>query len=168
MIYFVTGFMGVGKTTIGKQLAEFLTIPFIDLDQYIEQKEEKTIKVVFDQSGEDEFRLLERKYLLDLIKTTKEKTVIALGGGTICHLHNHIDILQNGICIYLKSDWTTISQNLKNISNRPLIEQKSEGELKSLYLKRVPFYQLSQVETLANTGFEAKKLAESLKLLTNR
>ena len=160
--------MGVGKTTIGNQLAELLQVSFIDLDQHIEKKEKNSISDIFNQGGEEEFRLLERKHLLQLIKITKEKTEIALGGGTICHLHNHINILQNGICIYLKSEWSAINENLKNLVDRPLIQQKSESELHALYLKRVPFYHLSQVETLTNTGFEAKKLAKSLKLLTNR
>ena len=168
MLFFITGFMGVGKTTFGKQLAEELHISFIDLDEFIEKNENRTITELFQNEGEEGFRLLERKHLLHLIKTTKEKTVIALGGGTICHLHNYIDILQNGICIYLKSEWSVIRENLKNLPNRPLIDQKSESELKAIYNKRVPFYQLSQVETLTNTGFEVKKLVESLKLLTNR
>ncbi|MBT8327323.1 MAG: shikimate kinase [Bacteroidia bacterium] len=168
MLFFVTGFMGVGKTTIGNQLAQILQVSFVDLDQFIERKEEKSISDIFEELGEEEFRLLERKHLLSLIKKTETRTVIALGGGTICHLHNHIDILQNGICIYLKTDWLTIKENLKKLKNRPLIQQKSENELALLYHKRVPFYELSQVETLTNTGFEAKKVAESLKLLTNR
>lgn len=168
MLIFITGFMGVGKTTIGRQLALNLNIPFIDLDEHIEAQTDSSIVDLFSSHGEDHFREVERKALLDIIKKTKKNCIIALGGGTMCHLNNHIDILRHGVCLYLKKTWSMIEKDLKNDQNRPIVLELSNEELYRLFKQREPIYALSQVQTVANTVFDLKNLENRLKLLTNR
>jgi len=168
MLIFITGFMGVGKTTIGKQVAELLNIPFLDLDEEIENQEQKSISQIFKENGEDYFRQAERSLLESVIKSKKETTIIALGGGTMCHLSNHLLILQNGIAVYLKTSWEEIEKEINLLQNRPKLSNTDVHQVYQLFRQREPIYALSQLETLANTSFDPKKLANRLKLLTNR
>src|SRR3954463_4718303 len=80
---FLTGFMGSGKTTAGAKLATLLKTRFIDLDSYLEKRENRTIPQIFETDGESTFRDLETKYLLEILRL-KEPHVISLGGGTVC------------------------------------------------------------------------------------
>lgn len=167
MHIFITGYMGVGKTTIGKELSELLYIPFIDLDAFIEENTSSSIHQLFKTKGEQQFRKMERDALLALCDK-KENYLIALGGGTMCHLDNHLDILQNGIAVYLYKPWSEIALNLNQLQNRPLIQKNNMTELEAIFRKREPFYELSQLKMPTNSTFEVKKLADTLKILTNR
>ncbi len=168
MIYFITGFMGVGKTTIGRELALELDAHFIDLDEAIENRVQKSVSQIFSDHGEIAFRDLEEWELNHQIKNAKSTTVISLGGGTIAHRLNHMVMLRNGLVIYLKKEWEEIEEGLKTLENRPLLKELDTTQLKKLFNERRPFYELAQVETLVKTGFDTKKLVFSLKLLTNR
>lgn len=167
MHIFITGYMGVGKTTVGKELSDLLQLPFIDLDDYITEQEESSISDIFTIHGEEAFRDIERKALLRIC-TKKQKHIVALGGGTMCHLGNHIDILRNGLAVYLYKPWDEIREHLPELGDRPLVHQKSLVELEVIFRKREHFYKQSQLTIPINTTFEAKKLANYLKLLTNR
>ena len=168
MHVFLTGFMGVGKTTIGRELSHITELPFIDLDEYIEQYAKQSILDIFETEGEYGFRKIEREALLHLLNTTTNKTIIALGGGTMSAQTNCFDILQHGVCVYLQKDWKDIAYELIKLADRPLVEQNTESELKVLFEKREPFYKLSQLKMPINSTFTAKKLAQTLKLSTFR
>ncbi|MDB4161140.1 shikimate kinase [Bacteroidia bacterium] len=167
MHIFITGYMGVGKTTVGQKLSELLQVPFIDLDAFIEQNTSSSIPQLFKTKGEQQFRKLERDALLTLCNK-KENHLIALGGGTMCHLNNHLDILQNGIAVYLYKPWSEIARNLNQLQNRPLIQKNNMTELEAIFRKRQPFYELSQLKMPTNSTFNTEKLADTLKILTNR
>jgi len=167
MHLFLTGFMGVGKTFIGKQLSELLQLPFIDLDVAIEKTTEKSIPELFDIEGEDSFRLKETQILKKTISTV-DQSIISLGGGTICNVQNSKIILENGISIYLYKPWSELENNLSKLKGRPIIKQNSTTELKLLFSKREHFYEQSQLKMPINTDFEPQILANYLKLLTNR
>ncbi|PCJ66467.1 MAG: hypothetical protein COA58_06730 [Bacteroidetes bacterium] len=168
MHIFLTGFMGVGKTTIGKELSVITHLPFIDLDEQITQITSKSIPELFKEKGEYEFRIIERNALLDILKITKTKTIIALGGGTMASSTNAIDIIQNGVCVYLHKPWEEIAKTSSRLEGRPLIKQKSLSELESIFRKREAFYELSQLKMPINSGFTPLKLAQTLRLSTNR
>lgn len=147
MRVFLIGYMGSGKSTIGKILARKLKMHFIDLDHYIETKEQKTIADIFNTEGEKKFRALEKKYLQDII--TNNNTVISLGGGTPCFNNNMEIIKRNGISIYIKMTPDALVKRLINTKKkRPLIHKMSEPELKSFIetnlQKRDLFYSQSQ------------------------
>ena len=100
MRVFLIGFMGCGKSTIGKALAKQMGFDFIDLDKYIEKKEVKSIQQIFKKKGELSFRKMEGIALLEVCK--KNNIVIATGGGTPCFLKNMQTILEKGRSIYIK------------------------------------------------------------------
>ena len=117
MLYLI-GFMGVGKTTIGEQIAAINKVVFIDTDKQIEKETSKSIKEIFETDGEIAFRKLET----DTIRSINRKSVIACGGGLPAH-NNNIEYLKHkGTVIYLKASTETLIKRLeKNKNKRPLI-----------------------------------------------
>ena len=117
MLYLI-GFMGVGKTTIGKQIAAFNKVVFIDTDSQIEKETSKSIKEIFETDGEIAFRKLET----DTIRSINRKAIIACGGGLPAH-NNNIEYLKHkGTVIYLKASKEILIKRLeKNKNKRPLI-----------------------------------------------
>ncbi len=140
---FLTGFMGSGKTSVGKKLANKLEKQFYDLDRFIEEKEGKSISEIFREIGESGFRELESKYLREL--ANQQNAVIALGGGTPCFSNNMEFIKSNGISIYLKLDESILVGRLRtNKTKRPLIANKTDEEISAFVREtleqREPFY----------------------------
>jgi shikimate kinase len=167
MHLFLTGFMGVGKTTIGKQLSDLLDFSFVDLDAHIEQKEKKTISSIFLEDGEAYFRTKERECIEDLLDQ-RGNYVIALGGGSLQNRDVAQQIFKSGICIYLYKPWADLAIQLSKLTNRPLLEQKSMVELELLFESRASLYELSQLKVPINSTFTLEKLAQTLRLSTNR
>ncbi|MEO6882890.1 MAG: shikimate kinase [Bacteroidia bacterium] len=127
MNIFLIGYMGSGKSTVGKKLATKLNRPFIDLDQYLEKKENRSIAEIFETEGEGKFREKERVYLQEIC--AQDNTIVALGGGTVCFFDNLKLIHSHGISIYLKASVDTIFNRLKNAkTKRPLLEKFSSDE----------------------------------------
>ncbi len=115
--------MGSGKSTIGKQLAERLNYYFVDLDNFIEEKTFSKINLLFRQFGEEEFRKIEKEYLLDL--AVYDNMVVACGGGTITNLANEKWMNENGLTVLLDENFETIFKRLnqeKEIEKRPLLK----------------------------------------------
>jgi shikimate kinase len=112
-------------------MASLLKYSFVDLDKYIQEKENKTIQFIFDNEGEDEFRRLETKYLAELI-SQNEKHVIALGGGTVC-FNNNVDLVKaNGILVYIRMSPQALAERLlKSRQKRPLLKNISAEKLPS-------------------------------------
>lgn len=122
------GFMGCGKSTIGKKIAKLLDIPFIDSDNEIERIHKKTVPELFQDFGESGFRQLEKDYIESLSKETQ--FVLATGGGLPC-FNNNIQLLNElGTTIYLNRPSKELAQRLiKSKTERPLIKGKSLNEL---------------------------------------
>lgn len=117
---FLCGFMGVGKSTVGKLLSEKLACPFIDLDQIIVQHEHASIPQIFSQKGEAHFRSIETQCLRSL--STQNPSVIALGGGTLNLPENSAFVTHSGELIYLAADPKTLEDRLgPEASTRPLL-----------------------------------------------
>jgi shikimate kinase len=128
MRVFLIGFMGSGKTTLGKQLARKLGYRFVDQDHYIESKTGMSIADFFTSKGEQEFRNMEHQALKELILL--EDVVVATGGGAPCFFNNMDLMNQNGIAIYIKVKPEILKSRLKNAQEeRPLLRGKSEQEL---------------------------------------
>lgn len=128
MTFFLTGFMGSGKTYWGKIWAEQYNLDFIDLDEVIEKREGKTIAEIFADGGETFFRQIEFTALrsIDNIKDT----IVACGGGTPCFLENMQWMNNNGTTVYLSSAPAEIFDRvLPELKKRPLISTMNETEL---------------------------------------
>jgi|TARA_B100001142_G_scaffold309258_1_gene341573 shikimate kinase len=137
MRIFLIGFMGSGKTTLGKELSKDLGLKFIDLDTYIENKIGMTITDIFNNKGEEKFRIIEKECLIEL--STEEHIVIATGGGTPCFYNNMQKILDCGISIYLKTEIQDLLKRLeKDRKGRPLIQNKSINEIKTYIKNQLP------------------------------
>ena len=154
---FVCGFMGAGKSTVGKALASKAGLPFHDLDDCIEQQAGQTIPAIFESEGEQGFRQKEQAALLDVIRNAKG--VIALGGGTLQSQYLVDQIKVNGLLVFIDTSMEQIVERIRGDEHRPLLadengEMKSELVLKedltALFKERQPFYE--QAEVTVNTG----------------
>ena len=124
---FLIGYMGSGKSTVGKKLAKKMNYSFVDLDYYIEKKHSKNISDIFSDRGEEVFRKLERDSLVEVIKM--DNVVISLGGGTPCFFDNLQRIQENGISIYLKMPAQALLNRLNNAKiERPLLKGMGDNE----------------------------------------
>ena len=162
MIIVLIGYMGSGKSTLGKELATVLNYDFLDLDDYISEKEKKSIPDLFKTKGEIYFRKKETYYLNEMIHTS-EKVVLALGGGTPCY-GNNMDLLlgnPNVITFYLKLSIPLLTKRLfLEREKRPLISHiNSEDDLlefigKHLF-ERTHYY--NQAQITINTDYKTKQ-----------
>jgi len=132
------GYMASGKSTVGKKLAKKLFLPFIDLDDYIEKKEKKSISTLFKEKGEIYFRRIEHKYLKELLNA-KEDFVLSLGGGTPCYAGN-MELIKKSeaIAIYLKASIKTITGRLLSAKRRrPLVANIDEDKIAEFVAKHL-------------------------------
>ena len=125
MRIFLIGYMGSGKTTLGRKLALILRHQFIDLDHYIEEQEERSISHIFEEDGEDYFRKLERVYLHKIIH--EDDVVISTGGGTPCFFDNMDQMNEYGKTIYINvHPKALLPRLLSSECTRPLLAGKDE------------------------------------------
>ncbi|MEJ8801255.1 shikimate kinase [Pontibacter sp. H249] len=136
MLIFLLGMMGSGKTTLGRQLAQQLSYTFVDLDEYIEQREQKSIAAIFEELGEETFRKKERAALEALVQKFPS-AVVATGGGAPCFFDNIKYMNRHGLTVFLAVPVSEISHRLlaTNLSLRPLLANKSEAEI-NLFLAK--------------------------------
>ena len=134
----LTGMMGVGKTTIGRNLANKLSFKFIDIDTQIERREKSTINNIFKKNGEVYFRKIEAK--ITLLELKNNSSVISLGGGTFMNKKVRKEILDNHLSFWLHWDDKILVERIKNSSKRPVAFQASNDELLNLIKKRSSIY----------------------------
>ena len=137
---FLIGYMGAGKSAIGKSLSKNNGYKFYDLDKYIEEKEGRKISEIFNHNNEVYFRKIENSYLKE-ISLIKENKIISTGGGTPCFQNNFeiIDNLPNSLSVYLKASVETLMARLKDsIEERPLISSLQDPlQLKEFITKHL-------------------------------
>ena len=140
MVITLTGFMGSGKTTVGKVLADFLGCPFLDLDDLVVKKAGKSIPDIFAQDGEAVFRQLEARMLRQTVEKYSENTIIlSLGGGAVTTPASVTLLQEKTVCIYLRATLETLQQRLEGqTEGRPLADNALAARLaerESLYEK---------------------------------
>ena len=147
---FLVGYMGCGKSSLGRALAEQLGCEFIDLDNYIEQQAEQTIPSLFETRGEEAFRLLERSCLAEM--AGRQNVVVATGGGAACYSDNMSLMNREGITLYLQVEADELTRRLsvpKHQAKRPLIKDLSREALhekiSSMLSLREPYYLQAQL-----------------------
>ncbi len=164
MRIYLIGYMGCGKSTLGRRLSEYLGLQFVDLDHYIEERNFKTIPQIFADEGETEFRKKERKALEEL--SAFNDIVIATGGGAPCFFDN-IDLMNNtGKTVYLNIHPKVLADRLLNSkTERPLIKGKSPKELEAFIdetlEKRNEFYSQAKYQ-ITQPDFDLNELHQLL------
>ena len=168
------GYMGAGKTTIGKALSKELGIIFYDLDWYIESRMRKTVSEIFAERGEEGFRKIEYNMLHEVAEF--EDVIISCGGGTPCFFDNMDYLNQQGLTVYLKAEPEVLYKHLQMAKvERPLLKGKSKEELltfiKEQLEKREPFYtkarytlDVSLMDNYEKIKISVEKLKELLDL----
>lgn len=157
------GFMGCGKTTVGKRTAKLLGLPFVDLDEYIEKKAGMKITEIFEQFGEEEFRKMETQAVREIAKTGG--MVVACGGGTVLYPQNVKAFHENGsVIVLLYVPLVLLQERLKNDTHRPLLQKPNRQQvIANLYKKRISHYRKAADITLRSTSTAAsaaRRLAE--------
>lgn len=144
-LFFLIGFMGAGKTTLGRAVADELGFTFLDLDDLIEKREEKSVREIFETHGEAYFREVESALLKSLTFLPAAQYIIATGGGTPCFEDNMKWMKANGTVIYLQPSVEELSARLyQEMDKRPLLKGLEMADIQDfttdLLQKREPFY----------------------------
>ena len=135
----LTGMMGVGKSTVGKNLAQKLSYNFVDIDRIIESREGSTINLIFKNKSESYFRKLENEISLEKLK--KKNTVISLGGGAFLNKSIRREVKNTSVSFWLDVDVSELIKRLKKTKKRPLLYNKNLNvTVNKIYLERKKTY----------------------------
>lgn len=136
------GFMGCGKTTVGKRLAKELEYAFLDMDLFIEEEEKMTIRQIFENKGESYFRRLETESLKKILEQTKH-TIFSTGGGLPLREENAKLLQKLGFVVYLRVKKETVLERLKDDRTRPLLDCDDPAQkVEELLNYRDPIYEV--------------------------
>lgn len=162
----LTGMMGVGKSTVGKKLSKKLQIKFVDIDKFIEKKENYSIQDIFKNKGEDYFRKIEKKITLEILK--KNNLVIALGGGSFMDNLIRKEINNSSISFWIDLKIESIIPRLKNVKKRPLLNQDNLKEsMNKIYLERKKIYNEANFRIRCNSMNVDEIVIKIIKLYEN-
>ena len=168
MRIYLVGYMGCGKSTIGRKVAELLGISFVDLDKYIEERYFKSVPAIFAEEGEKGFREKERSSLFEVSQF--EDVVVGTGGGAPCFFDNMELMNSNGITVYIAPDTDVLATRLlKSKTERPLIVGKSREDLISFInealQKRAPFYEKSKIIIRGENNLDPQHVIDKIREL---
>ena len=166
------GFMGCGKSTVGKKLSKLMNLDFVDMDDYIEQNAGMKIPQIFEQHGEGYFRDLEHKAAVEL--SQRGGCVVAAGGGALTFPRNVETLKKGGVIILLDTPLRVLQLRLKNDRNRPLLQRPDRFRfIRELHQKRMPLYRRAAdvvIPTKGSPNAVCRQILQALeeKNLTNR
>lgn len=141
----LTGFMGTGKTLVGKELAKGLKMSYLDTDELIEKREKAKICRIFQEKGEDYFRRLETKIIKEV--SSLDGCVISTGGGAILKKENLAALKRKGVIICLSANPKVILERTRKSQNRPLLKSKDpKRAVEDLLSQRRSFYEKADFE----------------------
>ncbi len=156
----LVGFMGSGKSSIGRLLHQSLGYQLIDTDRAIEEQTGKTITDIFSQEGETTFRDLETNLLKELTSAKTSKHIISTGGGMVCRPENRALLRQLGFVVWLKCSTEEIYNRTSKNSDRPLLQCKDPMQaIKELFKKRSPFYEQTAHLEVNTTGLSLDEVS---------
>ncbi len=159
----LVGFMGTGKSTIARKLAQHLNWTLVDTDQLIESSMNMSVNEIFQKKGENYFRAIESKAIADTLQA--EKQVVSTGGGAVLLEKNREIMLDNGLVVTLKADLQTIIQRVEKDRNRPLIKGDIHFNVKALLEKRKYAYDFAPIHidtSITSVGDTITQIAQYL------
>ncbi len=162
MIVYLVGMPGAGKSTVGRELAGRLGVPFIDLDSEIEAETGAAVTDIFRDEGEVAFRALEAAALVKA--SMQDPAVVACGGGVVLEPANRITLRNTGVAVYLDVPLEELRRRVEPANDRPLIRQ--EGDLERLLTSRGPLYRefaAHVVDASSDPGTVAEAIVEELR-----
>lgn len=158
---FLIGFMGCGKSTMARMLAERTQMSLIEMDETIEAEAGKSINEIFETLGEEHFRDLESQLILRIAE--KGGAVVSCGGGAILRLENVENMKKNGTVIYFSATPETIYKRVRNSTTRPLLNGNMNVEyIETLMKQRLSRYEAAADITISVDGKEKKEILEEL------
>ena len=158
---FLIGFMGAGKSTVARALAERLHCPLVEMDQQIVKEQGMTINEIFDKYGEDRFREIESQLILDLGQG--EAAVISCGGGVVVRPQNTEYMKKSGRIVYLQASPRTVYERVKDSSDRPILKGHMNVEyIAQLMEKRRALYEAAAEITIVTDGKSAEEIAKEI------
>lgn len=157
MIVYLVGMAGAGKSTVGRELAGRLGVPFVDLDTEIEREAGATVPEIFRDEGEAAFRALEAAALVKA--SMEDPSVVACGGGIVLEPANRITLRNTGVAVYLDVPVEELRRRVRPSSDRPLIRE--EGDLERLLGERAPLYREFASHVVDGRG-EPGEVAEAI------
>lgn len=160
MLVTLTGFMGSGKSTVGRMVADALGCPFLDLDALVEKQAGKPVAEIFTADGEAAFRTLEAAVLKKTVgKYSASTAVLALGGGTLELPESARLVGSKSLCIYLEASADTLRGRLAGeVSSRPMLA----GDWEALLARRLATYESTAAVTLPTDGLTPEQVADEI------
>ncbi|MEE9314438.1 MAG: shikimate kinase [Rhizobiaceae bacterium] len=163
----LVGIMGVGKSTIGKRLSQYLDIEFVDADKEIEKAAGMSVQDIFEQFGEEAFRSGEKKVIKRLIGDGQK--ILATGGGAFMNEDVRADVSEAGVSVWLTADLDILMKRVQRRADRPLLKTEDpEATMKALLDERNPVYALSDIHIESRTVSRDVIVAEVVDLLAEK
>jgi shikimate kinase len=160
----LVGFMGIGKTTVGGELARRLGWTFVDTDSVVESTSNMTIREIFDWFGEPRFRELESEVIATEAK--RQRRILSLGGGAFLQPANERLLLERCSVVYLAAPWSHLTRTIHRLKNsRPLLRGRSNAEVEKLFDARHPGYDKAHVRVAVPGRSPAQVASRALELL---
>ncbi|MBQ7677431.1 MAG: shikimate kinase [Lachnospiraceae bacterium] len=158
---FLIGFMGVGKSTVGWELARLLHRRFIDSDQYLTQQQKMSISEIFAAYGEEHFRAVETACIREL--SAMKRCVISCGGGVVLRGENVAAMKEGGVIVLLEASPEAILERVSRNNRRPLLEGKKNIEdIREMMDARLPFYQRAADHVVRSEQKTTKDVAKEI------
>ncbi|MEO4052403.1 shikimate kinase [Solibacillus sp. CAU 1738] len=162
---YLVGFMGCGKSAIGRRLSYFLKMPYYDMDHEIVRQQGMTIPEIFEKYGEAHFRKLETEFLQNF---RNETCIIATGGGVAMNRENRKIMRRTGLVFFLDATFEDIYMRIKNDKNRPIVKSSTKEELHQLYADRKKFYRDAGHIQVLTGGRSLRMIVEYIAFQVNR
>ncbi|MGE7665724.1 shikimate kinase [Ureibacillus composti] len=162
---YLVGFMGCGKSAIGRRLSYFLKMPYYDMDHEIVRLQGMSIPEIFEKFGEPYFRQLETEFLRNF---RNEACIIATGGGVAMNEENRRIMRRTGLVFFLDATFDDIYTRIKNDKNRPIVQSSTREDLEQLFNNRRKFYRISGHIKVLTEGRTIRQIVEYIGFQVNR
>lgn len=160
----LVGYMGCGKTTVGKHLARICGLDFLDTDELIEEQQGRSIREIFASDGEEVFRDMETQALKEMLEKKEDGFVISTGGGMAVREENRELLKQLGKVYYLKAEPETVYARIKGDTKRPLLQCEDPlSRIREMLVHREPAYEAAAHHIISVDDKRQQELAENIK-----